>query len=95
MKTQLLTLLTGLALITGTPSWAGTNVTVQVKGMVCDLCARGLTKGFGAKTALEHFKVELAKHTVSLTVKDGATITDAEITQVVEDSSLAVDKIIR
>ena len=82
----------------GAPSWAGQKVTVHVKGMVCDLCARGLTKGFDVfkkNSVLEGFKIELARHTVDLTVKDGISITDAEITKVIEGSSLAVDKIER
>lgn len=82
-------------ILSAAPASAGQSITVYVKGMVCDLCARGLNKGFKEKSALESFKVELSKHTVTLNLKDGANLTDSEITKVVEDSSMAVDKIIR
>lgn len=85
-------------LVVGAPSWASQKITVRVKGMVCDFCVRGLTKGFNVykeKSVLEDFKIELAKHTVELSVKDGAAISDAEITDVVENSSIAVEKIER
>lgn len=99
MKNRIVQILMLTALISGAPTaWASNNITVHVKGMVCDLCARGLTKGFNAfkeKAVLEDFKVELAKHTVSLTVKEGASISNEQITKVVEDSSMAIDKIVR
>lgn len=99
MKNQIVQIMAVVALVVGTPAWAQhEKITVHVKGMVCDLCARGLTKGFNAfkeKSVLDDFKVELAKHTVELVVKDGASISDAEIIGVVERSSMAIDKIVR
>jgi len=98
MKNRIVQIVMVCAFLAVTPVWAGQSVTVHVKGMVCDFCARGLTKSFNAfkdSAVLEDFKVDLSKHTVSLTVKDGAMMSDADITQVVEGSSLAVDKIER
>lgn len=98
MKRRLLKLLMLAAMVSGAPAWAGQSVTVLVKGMVCDFCVQGLTKGFKAfkeKAVLEDFKIDLTKHTINLTVKEGASITDPEITKVVNDSSMAIDKIIR
>lgn len=98
MKNRIIQLAIFSALLGGAPVWASQNITVHVKGMVCDFCARGLTKSFSAfkeKAVLEDFKVDLSKHTVHLTVKDGATLSDDEITKVVEGSSLAIDKIDR
>ncbi|MBY0371952.1 hypothetical protein K2X33_14800 [bacterium] len=98
MKNRIIQLLTLAVLVGGDPAWAGQQVTVHVKGMVCDLCARGLAKGFSAfkeTGVLEDFKIELAKHTVDLMVKDGASVSDDEITKVIEGSSMAVDKIER
>ncbi len=98
MKNRIIQLAVLSALIGSVPVWAGQNITVHVKGMVCDFCARGLTKSFNAfreKAVLEDFQVDLSKHTVHLNVKEGASLSDAEITTVVEGSSLAVDKIDR
>lgn len=98
MKKRLLQLVMVATMVGGVPAWAGQNVTVLVKGMVCDFCVQGLTKGFNVfkdKDVLEAFKIDLTKHTINLTVKDGAAITDDEITTVVNASSMAVDKIVR
>lgn len=97
MKKRVLGLLTVSLLIAGTPAWARNPVTVLVKGMVCDMCKAGLDKGFTEKkkTSLEDFKVDLTKHTITLIEKEGATITDAEIKEIVLGSSMEVDKITR
>lgn len=98
MKKRLLQLFMVAAMVGSAPAWAEQNVTVLVKGMVCDFCVQGLTKGFNVfkdKAVLNAFKIDLTKHTINLTVKEGAKITDDEITTVVNSSSMAVDKIVR
>jgi len=95
MKNRILEILTLVALLGSTPIWASQSITVFVKGMVCDFCVRGLTKGFSGKASVSDFKIELAKHTVTLNIKEGATLSDAEIIQVVEDSAMVVDRIVR
>lgn len=98
MKHRTVETLVLLTFLAAPLAWADQKVTVHVKGMVCDFCVRGLTKGFNVfkeSAVLTDFKVDLSKHIVTMEVKDGASITDAEITRVVENSSLAVDKIDR
>ena len=98
MKKHLMQLFVMAVMVGSAPAWASQDVTVLVKGMVCDFCVQGLTKGFNVfkeKAVLEGFKIDLTKHTINLTVKDNASITDEEITNVVNASSMAIDKIIR
>lgn len=96
MKNRIVQILTLSLMIAGTPAWAKT-VTVTVKGMICDFCKGGLTKGFEKKkeTSLKDFTVDLTNHTVTLIEKEGATITDTEITEIVEGSSMGIAKITR
>jgi len=63
--------------------------------MVCQLCSQGITKNFTAKEAVQTVHVDMDKKEVHLGFKDGKDIEDAEITKLIRDAGLNVDKIVR
>lgn len=62
---------------------AGRTVTVKVNGMVCDFCARSLTKVLKKKDAVEDVAISLKDKTVTIVLKDGAAMSDDEIGEAV------------
>ena len=74
---------------------AGKNITVQVNGMVCAFCSQGITKNFKAHPSIQNVNVDMTKKEVSLTLKDDKDITNDEISKLIVDSGVSVDKIVR
>jgi mercuric ion binding protein len=74
---------------------AQTNVDVTVNGMVCSFCAQGITKKFKAKKEVDAVKVVLQDQKVYLTLKDGADLSDSDITQTLKKAGYSVAKIER
>ncbi len=71
------------------------EIHVKVNGMVCSFCAQGITKKFKAESRLEKVKVDLNAKSIELTTKADATLSDNEITKVIEDSGFNVVSIER
>jgi len=65
---------------------AQTMVTAKVNGMVCDFCARAVTKVFGKEDAVENVHVDLDKGEIHVTLKSGADITDERVETLVKKS---------
>jgi len=74
---------------------SGKKITVQVKGMVCQMCSQGITKKFNAEPAVENIQVDMDKKEVRLQFKDGQDINDDKISELIKDSGVFVEKIIR
>ncbi len=81
--------------VVGSSLQAGETVHVKVKGMVCSFCAQGLSKAFKLEPAIEKIEVVMKKKTLSLKLKEGATLDDKTITQFITDSGYNVEKIER
>ncbi len=78
-----------------TPALAGQTITVGVNGMVCDFCARALEKVFAKQDAVESISVNLDEKTVLVNVKDAETISDEDVTKLINDSGYDVRSITR
>ena len=65
---------------------AQTLVTAKVNGMVCDFCARAVTKVFGKQDAVENVHVDLDNGEIHVTLKAGADISDETVADLVKKS---------
>ena len=59
------------------------TITATVDGMVCDFCARSLTKVLRRKEAVEDVAIDLTAKTVTIVLADGAAMTDEEVEEAV------------
>ena len=90
MKTVLLSacvLLSGGAL-------AG-EINVDVKGMVCSMCAQGIQKKFSSLPEVKDLSVDLATKKVVIHTHEGKDVSDAVVTKLITDSGYAVSGIKR
>ena len=71
------------------------EVVATVKGLVCSFCAQGIKKTFFKHPDVLDTKVDLESKLVTLTLKDGSTLSDNDIEQLVTDAGYAVEKIER
>lgn len=67
-----------------------TMVTVSVKGMVCDFCARAVTKVFGQNEAVDGVHVDLDNGEIHVGLKPGMSLSDDEIETLVRKSGYAM-----
>ena len=61
----------------------GRTITARVHGMVCDFCARSLTKVLGRNDAVEDVAIDLTEKTVTIIVRDGAVLSDEAVREAV------------
>lgn len=71
---------------TETATSAQTMVTAKVNGMVCDFCARAVTKVFGKQDAVEYVHVDLDNGEIHVTLKPGAALSDETVADLVNKS---------
>ena len=96
MKQYLTQLIIVIAIGASSLSFAAANkIKVQVNGMVCSFCSQGITKKFKAHPSIEDVKVSMEQKEVDLTLKEGKEISDSEITSLIKDAGVNVDKIVR
>lgn len=72
------------------PVFAGEILKIGVNGMVCDFCARAIEKVFMKQEAVGAIEVNLSDKLITATMKDGQTLDDETITQLVNDSGYAL-----
>ena len=60
------------------------DVVAEVNGMVCDFCAQSLSKVFGKEDSVNDINVSLDTQTVTIDVKDGKTLRDEKIKELIE-----------
>ena len=63
-----------------------TMVTARVKGMVCDFCARAVTKVFSKNEAVENVHVDLDSQEIHVMLKAGASLDDETVAELVKKS---------
>jgi copper chaperone CopZ len=73
---------------------AGT-IEMKVYGLVCGFCAQGIEKTLRKNPATSDVVVSLENKLVAVATKDGADISDAELTQALTDSGYDVKGISR
>ena len=66
------------------------TLTVNVKGMVCDFCARAVSKVFGKNDAVDLVHVDLDNGEIHVDLKPGTNLTDEEIESLVKKSGYAM-----
>ena len=95
---KLLSILTLLLLLSGSPALANdTNddIIVHVNGLVCDFCAQSLKKVFGKEESVNDIDVNLDTQTVTIDTKEGETINDTKIKELIEWGGYDLVKITR
>jgi len=93
MKKLLLILLLGFGFCAH--SFAAETITVKVKGMVCDFCARALEKTFKKQDSVAGIDVDLTSKIVTIALKDGASLEDDTIERLVTDAGYNIEEISR
>ncbi|MEM7327182.1 MAG: heavy-metal-associated domain-containing protein [Pseudomonadota bacterium] len=76
-------------------SSAQTLVTAKVNGMVCDFCARAVTKVFGKEAAVENVHVDLDNGEIHVTLKSGTDLSDERVATLVKKSGYDLVSIAR
>ncbi|MEQ8404537.1 MAG: heavy-metal-associated domain-containing protein [Oceanicaulis sp.] len=64
----------------------GSLVVAEVNGMVCDFCATAMTKTFGRRDEVGAVHVDLDTKTLQLVIREGRTLDDAAIADLVTRS---------
>ncbi len=75
------------------PAYAGEVIKVNVNGLVCDFCARALEKVFSKQEAVSNIDVDLTKKLVTVFLKEGASLSDENVTNLITDSGYNVEAI--
>ncbi|AGH95941.1 heavy-metal-associated domain-containing protein [Pseudobdellovibrio exovorus] len=60
--------------------------TVGVNGMVCAFCAQGIEKKFKSQSEVEDIEVSLEKKFVKIKFKEGKSLSEDKITELLKDS---------
>ena len=71
------------------------DVSVGLKGLVCDFCSIALNKTFKKNKSVAGTYVDLDTKTLSIVLRDGAKISDKEITKMVKKAGYNVTDITR
>lgn len=79
-------LLATLVMISLSSLLAGDKINVRVDGLSCAYCAYSLEKNLKELKGVERVEINLEEGMATLTLKDGETVEDETINQVVEDS---------
>jgi periplasmic mercuric ion binding protein len=85
MKMKTIVVSTVIALFTNF-AFAGEQIKVGVKGMVCAFCAQGIEKKFNAESEVEKVDVSLENKFVNLTFKDGKRLSNDKIAEILKDA---------
>jgi periplasmic mercuric ion binding protein len=72
-------------------AFAGEELKVGVKGMVCAFCAQGIEKKFSAQPEVEKVEVSLANKILKLKLKDGKSLSKEKIAELLKDSGYEVN----
>lgn len=76
------------------PAFAGT-IHAGIDGLVCAFCASGIQKSFMKQQGVSAVEVDMDKKLVTVTTAAGATLSDAQIKQVVTDAGFNLTTIHR
>jgi copper chaperone CopZ len=82
------------AMLMSKPSFAGTLL-VEVSGMVCGFCARGIETILQKEDSVQNIRVDLTKRLVTIEEKPGANVSDERATEIIQSAGYHVKKIER
>ena len=74
----------------GIGATAQTKFQLQVDGLACPFCAYGIEKQMNRTAGLESIDIDINAGTVTATMAEGATITEAQAAQIVEDAGFTL-----
>ena len=92
MKKYLITLTIMFAL---TAAVSAETIKATVNGMVCGFCATAIEKTFKRQTEVKSVNVDLKNRLVTIDTKQGQTLEDAKVGQLLKNSGYSVVKIDR
>ena len=69
------------------------TIKATVNGMVCGFCATGIEKTFKAQREVKTVAVDLENKLVTITTKQGQTLDDTKIKQLLKNSGYSVASI--
>ena len=83
---KILTLIISISLISTTvfANEKQDDIIITINGMVCDFCAQSLKKVFGKEDSVNHLTINLDDQTVIVDTKNGASLSDDKIKELVE-----------
>lgn len=70
---------------------AGPSYRIDVGGLACPFCAYGIEKKLSALDGVERVETDLKSGTVSVTMKDGATLDEATAKRAVKDAGFTLN----
>jgi copper chaperone CopZ len=84
-----------LAALASFPATAAEQCVVDVKvnGLVCDFCAQALEKTIGEQPQVQAIEVDLDNSVVHITYRQGQSLDEAAVTQLITDAGYAVQQI--
>lgn len=71
------------------------EITVKVSGMVCSMCAQGIQKKFSKLPEVKDLKVDLDSKVVSINTKEGKSLADSKIKELITEAGYNVASIER
>ena len=74
---------TASEMVTDNAALEGRIVQAKVNGMVCDFCAQSLTKVLNRNDAVEDIDISLETRLITITVRDGMSLSDEEVEKAV------------
>ncbi len=83
-----------IGLVLASPAFAAT-AKITVKGMVCAFCAQGIKSNFSKEDAVKNVDVSLERKEVKLEFKDGKSLPDARIAEIITEAGYNIEKIER
>ena len=79
-----------LLLMAAASAVSAKTIEMDVNGLVCAFCAQGIEKTLKSFDATAEVYVSLENRIVAVALKEGAELTDAELTKAITDSGYAV-----
>jgi cation transport ATPase len=92
MKKSLLALLISASLF-GNVAMAAQTIKANVNGMVCAFCAQGIEKKMRALSQTKDVYVNLKQRIVAVEVKDGQTMSDETVKDIISKAGYSVTSI--
>jgi mercuric ion binding protein len=71
------------------------EIKVEVKGMVCSMCAQGIQKKFKSVNGIESLDVNLDHKLVTIKTRDGEVVSDSVIKKMITEAGYNVGNIER
>jgi|SRR5688500_15106112 len=93
MKKLITLLVVTLSLVVGAAQAAGQTIKADINGMVCAFCAQGIEKKMRALPQAKDVYVNLKHKVVAVELKDGQTLSENAVKELVKDAGYDVTSI--